>query len=119
MIGDYVREKGHTASLKVAELSSTKLRTELSERMRDISEFEPIPLTEEILNKNFGKAENERYRWSNIAYILFVEEFSNGSWLVTLNFRGVGWPPYHVYVSVVHQLQQFFRMFLPEIKIEL
>lgn len=69
----------------------------------DVSEFEPIPLTPEILEKN-GFEENCG-RWYNSEALMEFEQYKDG-WCRTINCG-----EYSVYfIKYVHQLQNALRL---------
>ena len=76
--------------------------------------LQPIPLTPEILEKNFGRALefNGCFFGGNDFYELMIHEVNDGTWIVkhdNIEFSCI--PRQQVLVGYVHELQHAFRLF--------
>ena len=74
--------------------------------------LEPIPLTPEILEKNFGEARNGGYFEGDEFYELFIIEVNDGTWIIKhddIEFPSI--PRQQVMVSYVHEFQRALRCF--------
>ena len=77
--------------------------------------FEPIPLTAEILEKNFNSIENLPYRcryYYNTDYTeVDITEYTDGIWQVVVDEVEMSClPTWKMYVSYVHELQHALRL---------
>lgn len=81
------------------------------------TDFSPIPLTEEILKKNFNFDPNnsegafEHYWWSNDYIEVTITEYTDGLWKVEVDeIEMADLPTWKMYVSHVHELQHALRL---------
>lgn len=88
--------------------------------------FEPIPLTAEILGKNFsfspynGGGAIEQYYLLNDYYDVEISEYTDGLWEVVVDEVGMSClPTWKMYVCHVHELQRALRLCGIEKEIEL
>jgi hypothetical protein len=75
-------------------------------------DIQPVPLTPEILEKNFGKAVGGKFFDGDDYEELYICEVSDSIWLVrcdNVEFSSI--PSEQVMVSHVHQLQHALRHF--------
>lgn len=73
--------------------------------------IEPIPITPEILEKNFGSALNGCYFEGDEFYELMIHEVNDGTWIIkhdNIEFSNI--PRQQVMVSYVHELQHALRI---------
>lgn len=71
----------------------------------------PIPITPEILEKNFGSALNGCYFEGDEFYELMIHEVNDGTWIIkhdNIEFSDI--PRQQVMVSYVHELQHALRL---------
>lgn len=108
MVGDWVRN----------DLGETQQVVELREigamlYYNDVYSYdgiEPIPLTPEFLEKNFGEARNGGYFDGDEFYELFIIEVTDGTWIIkqdNIEFSNI--PRQQVMVSYVHELQHALK----------
>lgn len=74
--------------------------------------LEPIPITPEILEKNFGKALNGCYFEGNEFYELMIHEVNDDTWIIKhddIEFSSI--PRQQVMVGYVHECQRALRCF--------
>lgn len=90
--------------------------TKYSELLPEMA-FGPIPITAEILEKNFlvqrGEWTQELYFFSNNYIEIFIRAYADGIWGVVINdVEMSGLPSLRmcVYISYVHQLQHALRL---------
>lgn len=69
--------------------------------------YEPIPLTPEILEKNFEK--KTFFGLYDDYFDLDIREYSDGIYIVTYHSCEMNIPDQTVHVSWVHELQHFMR----------
>lgn len=105
MIGDWV--KCGSRYMKV---------TQLAEDM-DCDDIDPIPLTTEILEKNFEK--KTFYGIYDDYFDLDIREYSDGLYIVTYHSCEFNIPDQTIHLSWVHELQHFMRHCGIEKEIEL
>lgn len=109
MVGDWVKN----------DLGEIQQVVELQERgamlfYNDIypyEDIEPIPLTPEFLEKNFGEARNGGYFDGDEFYELFIIEVTGSTWIIkrdNIEFSNI--PRQQVMVSYVHELQHALRL---------
>lgn len=91
-----------------------------------INELKPIPLTAEILAKNFNSTEIPddpygAYFYESDEYIeVYIKEYTDGLWEVVVDeIEFSSLPTWKMYVSNVHQLQHALRLCNISKKIEL
>lgn len=122
MIGDWFRFR-YTIDGKeiVHTFRISRIEDELGEyyvwgegfgRMCYPKRLEPIPITPEILEKNFGRAINGRYFEGNEFYELMIHEVNDGTWIViydNIEFSSI--PRQQVMVCFVHEFQRALRCF--------
>lgn len=80
-------------------------------RMCEPERLEPIPLTTEFLEKNFGEARNGGYFEGDEFYELFIIEVNDGTWIIKrddVEFSNI--PRQQVMVSYVHELQHALKL---------
>ena len=78
----------------------------------DISELEPIPLTPEILENNFGEKVDGEYFSGNEYYEIYIKEISDSIWKVDYDCVEMnGIPRQSNNVCFVHELQHALRLF--------
>ena len=73
--------------------------------------LEPIPLTAEILEKNFGEKIDEMFFDGDEFYELFIHEINDGTWIIkhdNIEFSNI--PRQQVMVGYVHELQHALRL---------
>lgn len=118
MIGDWVRMKeNHDVAFQMEDVSGSdmfKRWTSDGEYMipYSYSEIEPIPITPEILEKNFGEARNGGYFEGDEFYELFIIEVNDGTWIIKhddIEFPSI--PRQQVMVGYVHEFQRALRCF--------
>lgn len=71
----------------------------------------PIPITPEILEKNFGPEINGMYFDGNEFQELMIQEVNDGTWIIKhdcVEFSGI--PRQQVMVCYVHELQHALRL---------
>lgn len=74
-------------------------------------DFEPIPLTAEILEKNFTQHSRYKYDYCTDYFDLYITEYTDGLWCVTVDeIEMGGLPTWKMYVSNVHELQHALRL---------
>ena len=80
----------------------------------EISEVTPIPLTAEILEKNFNSIENLPYSDRYYYYTNYTEveitEYIDSIWKVAVDVEMRGLPTWEMYVTYVHELQHALRL---------
>lgn len=78
----------------------------------EIRYINPIPLTEEILKKNFGDADPLGYYWNSTDfYDINMYECSDSIWRIYCHYTDSTKSINHTTeISYVHELQHFFRM---------
>ena len=83
--------------------------------------FESIPLTAEILERNFNGADPYGFYFFGDEYIeVYIKEYTDGLWRVEVDeVEMSGLPSWRMYVSDVHQLQHALRLCEIEKEIEL
>lgn len=72
----------------------------------------PIPLTPEILEKNFGSALNGCYFEGDEFYELMIHEVNDGTWIIkhdNIEFSNI--PRQQVMAGFVHEFQRALRCF--------
>ena len=75
------------------------------------NEIEPIPLTEEILEKNFERDE-KRFINCNEFRDIEITEYNDGMWQVVIDeIEMSDLPTWKMYVCDVHQLQHALKLF--------
>lgn len=85
-----------------------------------IDQVKPIPITAEILEKNFSQHSRYVYDHCDDYFDLYITEFSDGLWCVTFDeIEMSGLPTWKMYVSNVHELQHALRLCNIEKEIEL
>lgn len=72
--------------------------------------IEPISITPEILEKNFGSARNGGYFEGDEFYELFIREINDGTWIIKHDNIEFSLPRQQVMVSYVHELQHALRL---------
>ncbi len=70
---------------------------------------EPIPLTPEILEKNF-EPKGERWYWGDEFSDIDIDEFTDGLWEVEVWNVEVGMLDCKIYISYVHELQHVLEL---------
>ena len=70
---------------------------------------EPIPLTPEILEKNF-EPKGERWYWGDEFSDIDIDEFTDGLWEVTVWDVEIGMLDCKIYISYVHELQHVLEL---------
>lgn len=109
MVGDWVRnDLGETQ--QVVELREIGAMLYYND-VYSYDEIEPIPLTTEFLEKNFGEARNGGYFEGDEFYELFIIEVNDGTWIIKLDdveFSNI--PRQQVMVSYVHELQHTLKL---------
>lgn len=121
MVGDWFRFRYTTDGREnVKTFRISQIENELGEyyvwgngfgRMCFPERLEPIPLTPEILEKNFGEAINGGYFEGDEFYELFIIEVTDGTWIIkhdNIEFSNI--PRQQVMVSYVHELQHALRL---------
>lgn len=74
--------------------------------VNDPEQLRPIPLTEEILAKNFENNGGQRYTFSGDFQDVAITEYTDGLWQVLVDEVEMGGlPTWEMYVSHVHELQ--------------
>ena len=76
-----------------------------------VDNIHPIPITPEILEKNFGSALNGCYFEGDEFYELIIHEVNEGTWIIkhdNIEFSNI--PRQQVMVSYVHELQHALRI---------
>lgn len=107
MIGDLVIDKTLNAPHRVTAQDIFLL----AENTINENNFEPIPLTAEILEKNgFKKTTDEKYYMCDDYSELSAEEYSDSIWLICCSDIECNLPVQKIMVSYIHQLQQFLRL---------
>lgn len=77
----------------------------------EISDIKSIPLTEEILEKNFERDE-ERFVDCNEFREIEITEYNDGMWQVVIDeIEMSDLPTWKMYVCDVHQLQHALKLF--------
>ena len=84
---------------------------------RDMAQIKPIPLTKEILEKNFEK--KTFYGIYDDYFDLDIREWSDGIYIVTYHSCEMNIPDQTVNVCYLHELQHFLRLVGIEKEIEL
>ena len=118
-IGDYVQ---HNGSAYVVEEISAKGWVHLIDprynvRVQMTSDYiidllKPIPLTREILRKNFG--EEDAIGWFNMDeeyYEVYIREYTDSVWSVSYHSCEMNIEEQKVFVFHVHELQHILRFF--------
>lgn len=117
MVGDWVRVKeNHDVAFQMEDVSGSDMfwrRTSDGEYMIPFSyyEIEPIPITPEILEKNFGSAINGCYFEGDEFYELMIHVVNDGTWIIkhdNIEFSNIPRQPFMV--SYVHELQHALRL---------
>ncbi len=73
--------------------------------------LEPIPLTPDILEKNFGEKIDEMFFDGDEFYELFIHEINDGTWIIkhdNIEFSNI--PRQQVMACFVHELQHCLKM---------
>ena len=73
--------------------------------------LEPIPITPEILEKNFGEKIDEMFFDGDEFYELFIHEINDGTWIIkhdNIEFSNI--PRQQVMVGYIHELQHALRL---------
>ena len=113
-IGDFVKHKELNKIMTVEELRRDGTVVLLDGLQASVEDIEPIPLTVEILEKNFKPFEFEGqtyYDYSTDFADVSISEFTDGLWEVKIDeIEFGGLPTWKMYVCDVHQLQHAFRM---------
>lgn len=119
MIFDLVRRKKDNRTMIVVEIGYDEYIGAITTDDRYYGDFEdyhetqvePIPLTPEILEKNFGSALNGCYFEGDEFYELMIHEVNDGTWIIkhdNIEFSNI--PRQQVMVSYVHELQHALRL---------
>lgn len=114
MIGDWVMHRGEPIMVYEIDDYYERINTEPDGYNAitcvEISEVTPIPLTPEILEKNFESLdmEGEYFGFYDEYFEVEVSEFSDGIWEVKIDEIVLG-ATWRMYVSNVHELQRALR----------
>lgn len=71
--------------------------------------YTPIPLTPEILEKNF-ESKCKRWYWGDEFSDINIDEFTDGLWEVTVWDVEIGMLDCKIYISYVHELQHVLKL---------
>lgn len=128
MIDDWVKcvDSTHTISM-FAQVDAIEeghdcilVKRDISNWFLDIKYLEPIPLTAEILEKNFTQHSRYKYDYCTDYFDLYITEYTDGLWCITVDeIEMGGLPTWKMYVSDVHELQHALRLCRIEKEIEL
>ena len=119
MIDDWVHYKGKMPC-RVVSIIGNSIKFDNGtpqEWMSDVENFTPIPITPEILEKNFESTQLPddpygAYFFGRNDYIeVYIKEYSDGLWQVQVDEVEMGGlPSWLMYVSNVHELQHALRL---------
>ena len=114
MIGDWVLYKDEPIIVFEIDEYYNRINTEPDGynaiRCIEVSDIKPIPLTEEILEKNFERDE-ERFVDCNEFREIEITEYNDGMWQVVIDeIEMSDLPTWKMYVCDVHQLQHALRL---------
>lgn len=115
MIGDWVLYKDEPIIVFEIDEYYNRINTEPDGynaiRCIEVSDIKPIPLTEEILEKNFERDE-ERFIDCNEFREIEITEYNDGMWQVVIDeIEMSDLPTWKMYVCDVHQLQHALKLF--------
>lgn len=115
MIGDWVLYKDEPIIVFEIDEYYDRINTEPDGynaiRCIEASDIKPIPLTEEILEKNFERDE-ERFIDCNEFRDIEITEYNDGMWQVVIDeIEMSDLPTWKMYVCDVHQLQHALKLF--------
>ena len=116
MIGDWVKNDLGEIQ-QVAEIHNDEKIMLAYNDFYSADELEPIPLTPEILEKNFEKKTS--YGIYDDYFDLDIREYSDGLYIVTYHSCEFNIPDQTIHLSWVHELQHFMRHCGIEKEIEL
>lgn len=127
MLGDLVSYKGKMSCKITAICKDTAVvDNDTGQDWRiDYNKLTPIPLTAEILEKNFLVQRGEwtepvLYFFSNDYIEISIKEYTDGVWEITIDeVEMSGLPTRKMFVSSVHELQHALRLCNIEKTIEL
>ena len=115
MIGDWA--EFHCGYGKVTGITNAGVHFEDRFGPGIASGAEPIPLTPEILEKNFEK--KTFYGIYDDYFDFYIREYSDGLYIVTYHSCEFNIPDQTIHVSWVHELQNFMKLCGIEKEIEL
>lgn len=113
MIGDWVNV--YNAPLKVLYIKKADIMLENNKGgtcLEVAEDLDPIPLTEEILAKNFVRNIDGDYRtYTDFEDVTISDYYDKSIWEVTVDeIEFANLPTWKMYVSHVHELQQALRL---------
>ena len=104
MIGDWVLAYEHPIQVEVI-YNNRRIQANCIELCED--EFEPIPITAEILEKNFEK--KTFYGIYDDYFDLYLREYSDSIYVATFHNCEMSFPDQSITLSFVHELQHFMN----------
>ena len=117
MIGDWVKTpKGNR---QVEELSTKNCLLNWQDYGCTLDDIEPIPLTEDIFKANNFRKSGSVFCFADDYYDIIAFELSDSIWKVILHNNEISLSDEQVFVSYVHQLQNFLNICGVEKEIEL